>query len=66
MEDVPSYGLSEAEQDDFDYFESEPEAEGNEESDTRIPCTWLPHAKYILGNEPMSALFLWRTYPEGV
>ena len=66
MEDVPSYGLSEAEQEAFDYFESEPKVGEGEESEIRVPCTWLPHAKYILGNEPLSALFLCRTHREGV
>lgn len=48
------------------YFEFEPEVKGNEESETLIPCTWIPHAKDNLGNELLSALFLCRTHPEGV
>lgn len=60
---MPSYDLPEAEQEAFDYFKPEPEVEGNEESETQSPCTWLPHAKYILGNEPLSAFFLGRTHP---
>ena len=32
----------------------------------RISCTWLPNAKYILENEPLCALFLCWTHPEGV
>lgn len=62
MDDLPSYGLSKTEQEAFDYFECESDVEGNEESETRIPCNWLPHAKYILGIEPMSPLFLCRTH----
>lgn len=58
MEDVSSYGLFGAKQDAFDYFESEADAGGDEDSETRIPCTWLPHAMYILGNEPLSAFYL--------
>ncbi|KMT17215.1 hypothetical protein BVRB_2g039180 [Beta vulgaris subsp. vulgaris] len=65
MEDVPSYGLSRAKQEAFDYFESEADAGGDEESEARIPCTWLPHAKYILGNEPLYAFYLCRTHPKG-
>ncbi|XP_057251317.1 uncharacterized protein LOC130591664 [Beta vulgaris subsp. vulgaris] len=38
---------------------------GGDEGETRIPRVWLPHAKYILGNEPLSAVFLCRTHPEG-
>ena len=65
-DDVPSYELSEAEQEAFDYFEPGVEAVKGDEVETRLPCTWLPHVKYILGNEPMSALFLCQTHPEGV
>lgn len=65
MEDVPSYGFSKADQEAFDYFESKPEVEGSEEAEARIPCTWLPHAKYILDNEPFSSLLPCRTHPEG-
>ena len=63
MEDVPSYGLSKAKKKPFDYFESKPEARNDEEPETRVPCTWVPHAKYILDHEPLSALFLCRTHP---
>ena len=66
MEDVPSYDLSEAEQGAFDYFESEPEVGEGDESETRIPCTWFPHAKYIFSNEPLFSLFLCRTHAEGL
>ena len=63
---MPSYGLSEAEKEAFDYFESEKAAVEGDEVETRVPCTWLPHAKYILGNGPLSALNLCRTHPEGL
>ncbi|KMS98968.1 hypothetical protein BVRB_3g067080 [Beta vulgaris subsp. vulgaris] len=65
MEDIPKYDLSEAEKEAFKYFDSVDVAVEGEETEMRIPSTWLPHTKYILGNEPLSAVFLCRTHPEG-
>ena len=63
---MPPYDLSEAEERAFDYFESEDVAAEGDEAEMRIPYTWLPHTKYILGNEPLSVVFLCRTHPKGV
>ncbi|KMT05287.1 hypothetical protein BVRB_7g174250 [Beta vulgaris subsp. vulgaris] len=49
----------------FEYFDSVDAVLEGDEGETRIPRIWLPHAKYILGNEPLSAVFLCRTHPEG-
>ncbi|KMS94811.1 hypothetical protein BVRB_015090, partial [Beta vulgaris subsp. vulgaris] len=65
MEDVTKYELTEAEVKAFEYFDSVDAVLEGDEGETRIPRTWLPHAKYILGNEPLSAVFLCRTHPEG-
>lgn len=49
-----------AEKKDFHYFESElgTVIVDDEEAEGRIPCIWIPNAKNILGNKPLSALFL--------
>lgn len=65
MEDITKYDLTEAEIKAFEYFDSVDVVLEGDETETRVPRTWLPHAKYILGNEPLSAVFLRRTHPEG-
>lgn len=66
MEDVPSYSLSAAGKKDYNYFESELGTViiDDEEAGGRVLKTWLPNAKYILGNEPLSALLLCQTHHE--
>ncbi|KMT05595.1 hypothetical protein BVRB_7g167360 [Beta vulgaris subsp. vulgaris] len=65
MDDVPKYDLSAAEKKTVKYFGTVDMVVEGEETEIKAPRIWLPHAKYILGNGPLSAVFLCRTHPEG-